>query len=146
MGRLEFRQERRNSGDIALDACRFDPPGGTRPAPSDPMRTVPGVLPAADDLDSARLILRDGTTAIVRPAGPADKALIGAFFHDLSPDARWHRFFSVSEPEAALVDRLIGSGNPHDGLTLIALRSVGPDSRIVAVASYVPLTADAAEA
>jgi acetyl coenzyme A synthetase (ADP forming)-like protein len=110
------------------------------------MRTVPGVLPAADDLDSARLILRDGTTAIVRPAGPADKALIGAFFHDLSPDARWHRFFSVSEPEAALVDRLIGSGNPHDGLTLIALRSVGPDSRIVAVASYVPLTADAAEA
>jgi hypothetical protein len=51
------------------------------------MRNVPGTLPAADDLDSARLILRDRTTAIVRPAGPRDTALLVRFFHDLSRDA-----------------------------------------------------------
>ena len=109
------------------------------------MRNVPGTLPAADDLDSARLILRDGTTAIVRPAVPQDKALIVRFFHDLSLDARWRRFFSVSEPDAAIIGRLIGSGNPREGLSLIALRSVAGEARIVAIASYLALSGTAAE-
>jgi acetyl coenzyme A synthetase (ADP forming)-like protein len=109
------------------------------------MRNIPGAFPAADDLDSARLILRDGTTAIVRPAGPQDKALIVRFFHDLSPEARWHRFFAVTEPDAAIVGRLIGSGNPREGLSLIALRSRAGEARIVAVASYLALGDAAAE-
>ena len=52
------------------------------------MRNIPGALPAADDLDSARLILRDGTSAIVRLATPDDTALMRRFFHELSRDAR----------------------------------------------------------
>ncbi|HTI39646.1 MAG TPA: GNAT family N-acetyltransferase, partial [Vicinamibacterales bacterium] len=109
------------------------------------MRNIPAALPAADDLDSARLILRDGTSATVRPAEPHDKALIVRFFHDLSVNARWHRFFSLSEPDATIIGRLIGSGDPRKGLSLIALRSVEGDARIVAVASYVALTGTAAE-
>jgi acetyl coenzyme A synthetase (ADP forming)-like protein len=109
------------------------------------MLNVPGAFPAADDLDSARLILRDGTTAIVRPARPDDKARVKDFFHGLSADARWKRFFSVSEPDAAIVDRLVGTGNPREGLSLIALRSDGGDARIVAIASYLALGATSAE-
>ena len=44
-----------------------------------------------------------------------------------------------------LVGRLVASGNPCEGLSLIALRSVGGDARIVAVASYMRLTDTAAE-
>ena len=109
------------------------------------MHNVPATLPAADDLDTARLILRDGTTAIVRPATVEDRALLVRFFNELSLESRWRRFLSVSEPDAHLADRLIAFQSPRQGLTLIALRSMAGDARVIAAASYLALNGTAAD-
>jgi hypothetical protein len=57
------------------------------------MHTLSPPLPAADDLETQRLILRDGSVAIVRPAGPSDRGAMRRFFHELSPESRRYRFF-----------------------------------------------------
>ena len=62
------------------------------------MRTIPAPPPATDDLDAPRLVLRDGTVASVRTASPSDRDALRRFFHDLSPESRWNRFFTMSEP------------------------------------------------
>src|SRR5690242_4790844 len=109
------------------------------------MHIVPPSAPATDDLDSERLILRDGTSAAVRAATSADLPLIARFFHDLSPESRWHRFFAVCEPAPQLLQRFVNVEDPRQGLTLVALRSVDGETRIIAVASYLALTDTAAE-
>jgi acetate---CoA ligase (ADP-forming) len=109
------------------------------------MHNVPPSAPATDDLDTARLILRDGTSATVRQSTPADRPQLARFFHNLSPESRWHRFFSIADPNSRLIDRFADSGNPCEGLTLLALRSCEGDARIIAVASYLALTESAAE-
>ena len=109
------------------------------------MHKVPAALPAADDLDTARLILRDGTTATVRPATRDDRALLIRFFNELSLESRWRRFLSVTLPDTHLVDQLVAAAGTGEGLTLIALRSTGGDPRIIAVASYLALNGSAAD-
>lgn len=110
------------------------------------MHTIPPSAPAADDLGSERLILRDGTTATVRRSVPSDEAEIVSFFNDLSLESRWHRFFAVTPPRPELARRFADSGNPRDAFTLLAFRSVeGKAPRIIAVASYLALTGTAAE-
>ena len=109
------------------------------------MHNVSPSAPAADDLDSERLILRDGTTATVRRSVPSDEAQIVSFFRELSPESRWHRFFAVAVPQPELLRRFADSENPRQAFTLLAFRMVGGDARIIAVASYVALTDTAAE-
>ncbi len=109
------------------------------------MHNVPPSAPATDDLDTPRLILRDGTSAIVRQSTPEDGPRLARFFHDLSPESRWHRFFSVADPSSRLIERFAESENPCQNLTLLALRSAEGDARIIAVASYLALTETAAE-
>ena len=109
------------------------------------MHTLSPPLPAADDLETPRLILRDGTVASVRPAGPADRRAMRRFFHELSPESRRHRFFIAGEPPDALVDRFC-TADPAQNLTLIACRRAGDDERIVAAASYFRITDTVAEA
>jgi acetyl coenzyme A synthetase (ADP forming)-like protein len=109
------------------------------------MYSIPPSAPAVDDLDSERLILRDGTTATVRCSVPGDEAAIVKFFNDLSLESRWHRFFAVAKPRPELLRRFADSGNPREAFTLLAFRSVEGSTRIIAVASYVALTATAAE-
>jgi acetyl coenzyme A synthetase (ADP forming)-like protein len=109
------------------------------------MHKVPAALPAADDLDTARLILRDGTTATVRPATRDDRALLIRFFNELSLESRWRRVLSVTLPDTHLVDQLVAAAGTGEGLTLIALRSTGGDPRIIAVASYLALNGSAAD-
>ena len=69
------------------------------------MRTIPAPPPATDDLDAPRLVLRDGTVASVRTAGAADRDELRRFFHDLSAESRWNRFFTMSEPSQTIIDR-----------------------------------------
>ncbi len=111
------------------------------------MHKVPAPLPASDDLDSTRLILRDGTSAGVRRSTGSDRAALAGFFHDLSAESRWHRFFAVTEPTRELLDRFTDSADPRRAVTLLALRSTAGDrdARIVGVASYLALTDTAAE-
>jgi acyl-CoA synthetase (NDP forming)/RimJ/RimL family protein N-acetyltransferase len=110
------------------------------------MRTVSPPLPATDGLEVHRLVLRDGSVAIVRPAGPSDREAMRRFFHELSPESRRHRFFIAGEPPDAVVDRFCEEADPAESLTLIACRRSGNDERIVAAASYFRMTDTVAEA
>jgi acetyl coenzyme A synthetase (ADP forming)-like protein len=107
---------------------------------------VPPSLPVADTSDSRRIVLRDGSVATVRAASGADLAAMRQFFHNLSPDSRYRRFFAAGDPPDALIERLSDSTNPSRNLTLIAERSVARELRIVAAASYTAITGATAEA
>jgi acetyl coenzyme A synthetase (ADP forming)-like protein len=116
------------------------------------VRPVTPALPAVDQMDSPRLILRDGTVATLRLATATDREAIRAFFHDLSPESRRKRFFTPAMPADALIARLADSSDPSVALTLIVQRfhpagsseadlpgapaGRGEDVRPVAIASY----------
>ena len=103
-------------------------------------------LPAADDLETHRLVLKDGSVATVRPATAADHEAMGRFFHELSPEARRYRFFVSGEAPDGLIDRWCADTDPADSLTLVACRRSDAAERIVAVASYFRTSSTAAEA
>jgi acetyl coenzyme A synthetase (ADP forming)-like protein len=92
--------------------------------------------PATDDLDVPRLILRDGSAATVRIAGPADREELGRFFHRLSPNSKRQRFLAAGDPPDAVINQFSAPADPERALTLVAARRVGADDQIVAVASY----------
>jgi acyl-CoA synthetase (NDP forming)/N-acetylglutamate synthase-like GNAT family acetyltransferase len=90
-----------------------------------------------DSAEAGRLILRDGSAAFIRLAGPSDRDALREFFHQLSPLSKRRRFFSIAEPAEALLARQCDSSNPRSQLTLIVSRMVGGVSRIIATGSYV---------
>jgi acetate---CoA ligase (ADP-forming) len=115
------------------------------------VRPVTPALPAVDQIDSPRLILRDGTVASIRVATAPDREAIRGFFQDLSPESRRKRFFTPAMPTDALIARLADSSSPSTALTLIVQRfhpaaadltvaglpgGHGEDVRPVAIASY----------
>jgi acetyl coenzyme A synthetase (ADP forming)-like protein len=110
------------------------------------MRVLSPPAPALDDLQTPRLVLRDGSAASVRIAQSEDRDAIRRFFHELSPEDRFRRFLTATEPADAVIDRCCGAMDPRLGLTLLVSRR-GTDgaSRIVAVASYVAVTTTTAE-
>jgi GNAT superfamily N-acetyltransferase len=77
------------------------------------------------------VVLRDGTTVRLRPAGRVDADRLRAFFGRLSPDSVYLRYFGAKGPEARAIDRLLAA-DPRDELALIA--ECG--SAIVALAQY----------
>ncbi len=89
-----------------------------------------------DSAESGRLILRDGTTAMIRLARPGDREAMKAFFEGLSPESRRHRFFSLTPPGSKLVESLCDSSDPRARLTLIVHRTLKDISCIVATGSY----------
>lgn len=89
-----------------------------------------------DSAESGRLILRDGSTAFIRPSEPGDLEDLREFFRQLSPESRRRRFFSSADPPEALLARLCDSSNPRSQLTLIVSRTLGGASRIIATGSY----------
>ncbi|MGE5276574.1 MAG: GNAT family N-acetyltransferase, partial [Acidobacteriota bacterium] len=95
--------------------------------------------------ESGRLILRDGSAALIRPSEPGDLEALREFFHRLSPESRRRRFFSSADPPEALLERLCDSSNPRSQLTLIVSRTVGGASRIIATGSYGARDATSAE-
>lgn len=101
--------------------------------------------PFQDAAEHGRLILRDGTTALLRVAQREDRAALREFFERLSPESRWRRFFSQSVPARELIDALCDSSNPEKVLTLIVLRTREDGSGIVATGSYQAINATTAE-
>src|SRR5262245_53805806 len=57
--------------------------------------TVPPSLPAFDDAETPRIVLRDGSVATVRRATTADVPSLRQFFQDLSSESRYRRFLSA---------------------------------------------------
>jgi acetyl coenzyme A synthetase (ADP forming)-like protein len=104
------------------------------------------VAPPTTSLDTAPvLILRDGSVAAVRAASQADRAAVRDFFHRLSPESRYRRFFSAAEPSEDVIGRLCMSADPTKGVTLLATRSVDGHERLLGMVSYFPINAASAE-
>src|SRR5215467_4689803 len=110
------------------------------------MHPVPPPVPALDDVSSGRVVLRDGTLASIRKSSTADIPDLQRFFHDLSEESRYRRFFMRGEAPAEVVARLSDSRDPSRGVTLVAERSVAGVARIIATASYSALKGASAEA
>ncbi|OGQ79874.1 MAG: GNAT family N-acetyltransferase [Deltaproteobacteria bacterium RIFCSPLOWO2_12_FULL_60_19] len=92
--------------------------------------------PYQDSAESGRLILRDGTTAAIRPAQPADQAALREFFAGLSPESRRRRFFSAGVPPDKLLESFCNSSDPRARLTLVVTRAQPAGERIIAAATY----------
>src|SRR5262245_56253540 len=90
-----------------------------------------------DSAESGRLILRDGSTASLRFSEPSDRDALREFFHQLSPQSKRRRFFSIADPAEELLARQCDSSNPRSQLTLIVSRILGGAPQIIAVGSYV---------
>jgi acetyl coenzyme A synthetase (ADP forming)-like protein len=101
-------------------------------------------LPSTDD-PSMRAVLRDGSVADLRVAVPADHDAVRRFFHDLSPESRRRRFFSIAEPPDPIITRLSDSSDPHRSVTLLALRSIDGEVKPMAIASYIATSVESAE-
>jgi len=86
--------------------------------------------------ESGTLILRDGTTAAIRPAEPIDAAMMQEFVGRLSPEARRHRFFSESAPPCDVLTALCDSSKPCTQFTLVVTRLWKDALRIIAAGSY----------
>lgn len=86
--------------------------------------------------DAAYIILRDGTTALLRIAQPVDADELQRFVERLSPAATRHRFFSESAPPAEVIRSLCDASHPERSLTVIVLRRLDDTLRIIASGSY----------
>ena len=67
------------------------------------------------------------------------------FIDRLSPASRRHRFFSETAPAADTIASLCDSSNPSQQLTIIVMRTIAGQARIIAAGSYWARTADQAE-
>ena len=103
-------------------------------------------LPAADDLEAPRLVLRDGSVASVRRSTPADREAMRRFFHELSPESRRHRFFTAGEPPDVLVDRFCDPADQQRRVTLVACRRSAATTGSSPSASYFRIPDTVAEA
>ncbi len=101
--------------------------------------------PYQDSAESGRVILRDGTTAIIRITTPEDREALKAFFNRLSPESKRRRFFSFADPGMKVIDSLCDSSDPSSKLTLIVIRTVTGMPTIIATGSYVVQNEQTAE-
>lgn len=108
---------------------------------------IPIYLPPAyqDSVESGRIIMRDGSTATLRLSRPEDHIEMTAFFHRITSESRWERFFSVAEPDHKLINSLCDSSDPHSQLTLVTTRIQSGKERIIAVATYWAMDKERAE-
>lgn len=90
----------------------------------------------------ADVVLRDGSTATIRPVRPDDEASLLRFFHSLSPESRYLRFFSG----AVNFENVVHAATHldyRDRYGLIA--TVGVDASTVANAMYIKTAPGRAE-
>jgi len=105
-----------------------------------PVRPLFIPSPTQEAPEDGRLILRDGTTAAVRIARPEDAPALLAFVDRLSPEAKRHRFFSETAPPDDVIADLCDASHPKSQLTLIVTRVWEGALRIIAAATWLPMT------
>ena len=96
------------------------------------------VYPADREAD---IVLRDGSTAHVRPVRATDREAMHAFLSGVSEDAIWFRFFSMANLDWATDWALNVDYRDRFGLVV----ETGSPRRIVAHAAYVRIEPDSAE-
>jgi acyl-CoA synthetase (NDP forming)/GNAT superfamily N-acetyltransferase len=109
-----------------------------------PVQEVPPPPPAADDLTDPRLVLRDGSVASVRPSTGTDRDELRRFFHALTPEARRLRFMGAPDAPDRVIDGFCSS-DPAQAYTLVAVRRMDGEDRIIAAASYLGTSTTNAE-
>src|SRR5687767_2280204 len=112
-----------------------------RPRMQPALASLPDVKGPASD----RLVLRDGTVAIVRAATGADAPALRRFFANLSAESRRSRFMGAGDAPAAVIDRLSDSSDPGRQMTLVAIRQLPGGPQPIGVASYTLTRPGAAE-
>jgi acetate---CoA ligase (ADP-forming) len=100
---------------------------------------------SSENQEAGQVILRDGTTASLRPTRADDRAMIQEFIDRLSLASRRHRFFSETTPPVDAIASLCDSSNPSKQLTVVVTRTIAGQPRIIAAGSYWARTADQAE-
>lgn len=98
------------------------------------------------DPNTTAVVLRDGTSAVLRLTEPSDHDAVRRFFHELSPESRQRRFFTLAEPLEAFVDAFCDSGNLRRQATLVALSADESAARPIAIGSYLEVKPGIAEA
>lgn len=106
-------------------------------------RYVP--VPYQDSAEAGRLILRDGTTASIRAAHPADRQSLTDFFSRLSEESRRLRFFSLAPPGVQQIASFCDDSDFRKQLSLIVTRAEGEGTRIIASAGYFARDRESAE-
>ena len=109
------------------------------------MKQIRPLFQPSGSLESGPVILRDGTTASFRPARAEDQSMMQRFIDRLSSASRRHRFFSETAPAADTIASLCDASNPSKQLTVMVMRTIGAEPRIIAAGSYWARTADQAE-
>lgn len=96
--------------------------------------TTPRPLPASESV-----ILRDGTTALLRPTRPEDLGRLNALFGRASRESLWLRFFTpVATVDQGLLERMVVIDG-IERMTYVVIRGEGEAEQVVAVGSYVRL-------
>ena len=110
-----------------------------------PPQVRPLYLPPVfqDGVTAGRVVLRDGTTANLRIACPADCPTLVTFFQRLSEESTRRRFFSASRPTPDWVRTICDSSDLRSVLTLIVTRSADGVERVIGTGSYLPASAPA---
>ena len=85
---------------------------------------------------TSRLVLRDGSTAGVRPSTGADRDAVRRFFDELSPESRRLRFLATSNASEGLLTQLCDNHDPRKALTLLVCRRGEHGTHVIGVGSY----------
>lgn len=101
--------------------------------------------PYQEAADHGRVLLRDGSTGLLRPVGKDDQVLLAAFFDRLSPESRRLRFFSESGPTPEAIAALCADHPPREQQTLVVLRRGREGLRIIGSGSIFGLSGGVAE-
>lgn len=89
------------------------------------------------ELGHGRVLLKDGTTALLRTANESDQPRVADFLESVSSESRYRRFFSSISSTEKLARQLIKVGDPSDGLTLLVLHGEPDDLHVIGMGSYV---------
>ena len=84
---------------------------------------------------SGQVILRDGTTATLRPARPSDEALLQEFLTRIAPESYQRRFFGETPPKVAAA-RMLAPEPPQTKLVLFVLTGEPHQPRLIATGEY----------
>jgi acyl-CoA synthetase (NDP forming)/GNAT superfamily N-acetyltransferase len=102
---------------------------------------------AAQPAATARLILRDGSTAGIRLTTPADRPMMDGFFRGLSAESRRLRFLAPAQASPDLVGRLCDNSDPRRAVTLVVCRQNRDGiTQFIGMGSYFASSDERAEA
>lgn len=96
-------------------------------------------------LATTRVLLRDGSSAGLRPSSEADRDEVRRFFAALSPSSRRLRFLATASPSEELLGRLCDNSDPHNGITLVVVRHGDHGQHIIGMGSYFATAGTSAE-